>query len=141
MKSLECSKEYLAGRIQSGDYTIERLDFSRNDISVRVCRAIFGYSPTGTEKERASWLSNGSVVWLARLEAWVRTVVKRLTEKETSGGHRRMLCTEIYWRLMLLSMEQPIGIVHVFVESLVGEELVSRRQCSYLKVVQTLLNG
>lgn len=67
---------------------------------------------------------NGSNLWLAGLDAWVRPVVKCLREKEPVGGHRQEMYADTHGRLLLVSMEKLTINVRVFMEYWAGEELV-----------------
>lgn len=48
---------------------MKRLEFFKNNMSVRVFHAFLGNCPTGTEDDEVNEFVDGSLVWLARLDA------------------------------------------------------------------------
>lgn len=73
------------------DCTIQRLVLIRNDIRVGVLHTLHGYSP-GTEDNEAIEIVGVSILWLARLDTWVGTVVECLTKKKSWPNTAEALC-------------------------------------------------
>lgn len=51
-------------------------------MSLRVLLLLLGYTPTGCGDDQSKELLDGLITWLVRLDTWVETVVKCLTENE-----------------------------------------------------------
>lgn len=112
----------------SRDYTVQRLEFFREYMSLRDLSAFLGYSSTGTGGDEADELRYGPILWLACLNEWFGTVKTFFTEKQK-------------WTPLLLELEQMAGGLLAFVQYWIAGKLVSRPERTILKVVPALSNG
>lgn len=88
--------------------TVEWLELSRSKISQHVLHAFVVLKPSGGERSLEDFV-NGSVVWLARLNAWTTVVVTCFMEREKQGGYHQMLCADKSGRMAKLMVEQEMG--------------------------------
>lgn len=94
--------------------TVEWLQLFRNVISLHVPHVFVAFMPRRGGKGVQNAL-NGSIVRLARLNAWMATIVTSLTERH-EGGHRPKLYEDTYRRTVRGPMNQLIGSLRVSVE-------------------------
>lgn len=66
----------------------------------------------------------GSIVWIARIEACVTTAVRCLTKQVTQGDQRQMFCENTHREMLELAMQQLIGIVGLFRQHRAGNEVI-----------------
>lgn len=101
-------------------YSIPRLAFFSNNMSVRVLHAFIGFSAIDTEDNETCKPLQGSFLILMHLEPWSETVVKLLAENKSQFGYLQKLCADIYGRLLLLIMGKLPVYMWAFLEYVAG---------------------
>lgn len=97
-RAFERSEVYWPRRKLLRCYTIQRLEIFRSVMSVRILHCLLGYMPTDTEYDVASKFNCGSIAWFVRLEACIRTVVKKVLYREQESGWAP--AKSVHWQVL-----------------------------------------
>lgn len=89
----------------------EKYTLFRNSIGLAVLQELLVYV---SERENGSMVE-GTIMSVARLDAWNATEVSCLVERETCGGHGQQQYTDTYGRMMEVAIKQLIGSVRELV--------------------------
>ena len=102
---------------------VEQMGLFRGMISVRTYHEFLGYSPTG-EGTGSDVIT--SIMSLARLDAWMNTLVMQLglSNLRGGGGQVQKAYTNMFGRLLNTATSQLIGSIRSFVMEWEPEELL-----------------
>lgn len=78
----------------------------RHDVRRKGFGPFFGYDPGNGRTEVEC-----SILSLARIDAWIISVLLLIAQKETIGGHRQSLYAGTYYKNLQLSTGQLLGTV------------------------------
>lgn len=90
----------------------ETLALFRNETAKQVFKEFLGYDP---KREDGSYV-HGTIMSIARLDAWVATVVLCLVEREKRGGQRQKEYADTFGRMLETATKQVIGNIGEFVK-------------------------
>ena len=93
--------------------------FFKNTAAVQVMEEFLGCSPVlgdGT-------VVGSSILYLARLDAWIATVAKRLGIPDGRGGQRQGIFSKQYHSFLTLAVQQILGKVCEVVREMYPDEL------------------
>ena len=97
----------------------EKLNLFRNEIGPAVLHDFIGYIPENGEGEPVE----GTVMSIARVDAWINSCVNLLILKEYRGGGRQKEFNRMFSMYLKVASEQLVGKIRKFVESWEPHEL------------------
>lgn len=92
----------------------EPLELFRNDSAGQGARKFFGF---GLRLDGDGVEVEGSIVWLARFDAWLVTVVRCLIERKQSGGQKQKLYADTQGKILELAIAQLTESSQVIVQT------------------------
>lgn len=90
----------------------------RDKRAVQTYHTFLGYAPN-----RTGMVVETSILNLARLDAWVCTVVTLVSVREERGGRRQKLYSDTFHNMLMTSASQLVGTLRAYVEYWHPEEL------------------
>lgn len=115
-EELACEGHIVTPRLQE---PVEGDLFFRNAAAVQVIEAFLGFAPVLEDGA----VVQSSILYLARLDAWIATVAKCLGIPEGRGGQRQRTFNDYYHSFFTLSVEQILAKVCDYVSEKYPEEL------------------
>lgn len=109
----------------------EKFGFFRNQAAKKVLQAYLAV--LGSEKKNKTEDEDVErrIIELARLDAWIITVVICLTDSDITGGRLRKLYTETFEKYLSIDMDQICSSFHSYVEKWEPEDLDSSELSNY----------
>ena len=106
----------------------ENLSLFRHDVSVEILHVFMGYIPPIPMENDEQYKSvEGTIMMLARLDAFIMTVIQCLSDtgRETVGGHRQKLYHDMFCHALPKACNQLIGKIRVYIQAWAPLELDS----------------
>jgi len=103
---------------EGGEHDDETLPLFADNHAVGTYHLFVGFRPKDDDD-----VCTTSIISLARLDAWINTVIEHLDSSEGRGGKRQKLYSDSFGKMLELATSQLVGTVRRFVEKWEPEEL------------------